>query len=345
MSGTGSGPQAARASVQVSHVADFYRRYPGEIVTLYTRVEVDADLPGFTLRVTVPPGLVAAEFRAVDQPEGTLPLATWDDGTNKLSWDVERRPGDATRYEYEVEAQVAPTREERRLESRAAVSCDNEGWKCQDEETVTVAVFPQGRYVEHLPAIYREDDLMGRFLMIFESFWEPIERQIEGLSLYFDPRLTPAEFLPWLASWVDLLLDEAWPESRRRQLVLAATTLYRKRGTSQGLQEYLQIYTGGWAKIVEHCGHTLRLGPEARLGPGIALGLGEAPHTFTVSLRLPPLAIPEGQERDRQEAARRAKIAGIVEAEKPAHTAYDLRLEVEPELGPVANRPYEALSR
>lgn len=337
MNGTGSGPQRDAAWLRVSHVADFYRRYPGETVTLYTRVEVGEELPGFRLRLTVPPGLVTGDYRALDQPEGTLPLASWDDGANHLIWDVEREPGTAARYEYQVEARVAPTREERRLESRAVVSCEVEGGeRIRDEESVTVAVLAKGRYVDHLPAIYRRDELMGRFLMLFESFWAPIEQQIEHLSLYLDPRLTPPEFLPWLASWIDLVLDEAWPENRRRQLLRAATSLYRKRGTCQGLREYLEIYTGGRATIVEHRAYNLRLGSEARLGSGIALGTTNVPHTFSVSLRLPPLATSEGgEDGDRQEAARQRKIVAIIEAEKPAHTAYDLRLEIEEETAPL----------
>jgi phage tail-like protein len=323
------------ARLRVSHVADSYRRYPGETVTLYTRVEVGRALSRFRLRVTVPPGLVAGDCQAIDQPGVTVPITTRDGGANHLIWDVERGPGATTRYEYCVEARVEPTQEDRRLESRAVLSSQADGEEqIRDEETATVTVLAKGRYLDQLPAIYRDDELMGRFLMLFESFWAPIEQQIEHLALYLDPRLTPAEFLPWLASWIDLVLDEAWPEDRRRQLLRSATDLYRKRGTCQGLREYLEIYTEGKATIVEHRAHNLRLGPDARLGSGVALGTRNMPHTFSVSLRLPPIASRgAGEERDRQEAARQRKILAIIEAEKPAHTAYDLHLEVEPEPG------------
>jgi len=331
--GRGRTHEAAR--LRVSHVVDSYRRYPGETVTLYTRVEVGRELSRFRLRVTVPPGLVAGDCQAIDQPGVTVPITTRNDGANHVIWDVEREPGAPTSYEYCVEARVAPTREDCSLESLAVVTSQVDGVEQnRDEETATVTVLAQGRYLDHLPAIYREDELMGRFLMLFESFWAPIEQQIDHLALYLDSRLTPAEFLPWLASWIDLVLDEAWPEHRRRQLLGAATDLYRKRGTCQGLREYLEIYTGGKATIVEHRAHNLRLGPDARLGSGVALGTRNMPHTFSVSLRLPPIASDgEGEEGDRKEAARQRKILAIIEAEKPAHTAYDLRLEIEPELG------------
>ena len=140
-------------------------------------------------------------------------------------------------------------------------------------ESVEILVVGKGRYMRYLPRIYQEqDELMGRFVMLFESFWAPIESQIDVMPLYFDPALTPLKLLPWLATWVDLALDDHWPEAKRRQLLKAAVGLYRKRGTRRGLQEYLEIYTGAQVQISEHGAHNFLLGPEARLGPGVALG-------------------------------------------------------------------------
>ena len=327
MSGTEASPRQNPAPVTVSHVADFYRRYPGERVTLYTRVEVREPLPGFTLRMTLPPGLILEDYRALADPDGALPWITWDEGTQNVIWRVEGNAETPACYEYHVAARVAPTQQDLVLESRAMVSTEAAG-ETLDKETVAVAVSAQSRYLRHLPAIYKEDELMGRFLMLFESFWSPIEQQIDNLFLYFDPRMTPPELLPWLASWISLVLDERWPEERRRLLLRSAASLYRKRGTRQGLEEYLEIYTGARAQIVEHRAHNFRLGPEARLGPAIALGRRNVPHTFTVLLRLPPVsAIGEKEERARQELERRRKIETIIEAEKPAHTSYTLHIE------------------
>jgi phage tail-like protein len=174
---------------------------------------------------------------------------------------------------------------------------------------------------------------MGRFLMLFESFWAPIEKQIEAAALYFDPLFTPVELLPWLAAWVDLTLDERWPEAKRRRLLRSAVALYRKRGTRPGLQEYLEIYTGAEVKITEHGAHNFRLGPNARLGPGVALGTINQPHTFTVTAYLPAgdgdghVQTPE--QRARFAAERQRMLEMIIEAEKPAHTSYRLRLETQ----------------
>ena len=135
--------------------------------------------------------------------------------------------------------------------------------------------------------------------------------------------------MPWLASWIGLALDENWPEDRRRLLLASAASLYRQRGTKRGLREYLKIYTGERATITEHRAENFKLGAEAQLGPGIALGKDNKPHTFSVALRLPPIETPDEAGRARQELVRRRTIESIIEAEKPAHTSYRLDLDIE----------------
>jgi hypothetical protein len=127
-----------------------------------------------------------------------------------------------------------------------------------------------------------------------------------------------------------LTLDERWPEEKRRKLLASAVALYRKRGTRLGLEEYLEIYTGARVRVTEHGAHNFRLGPQARLGLGVALGTINRPHTFTVTAYLPAepdeaYAAPE--ERARLEARRRRMLEAIIEAEKPAHTSYTLHVE------------------
>lgn len=315
--------------IAVDHVADFFRRYPGEIVTFFTRVTVDPLLPGFSLRVTLPPEAILTDYQAINGQ--AMPQITHHQGGNNLIWTIERKAGDALCYEFRVAGRVAPTLDDLVLESRAMVTGrDESDLPQQAEETVAVTVLAQGRYLSHLPAIYREDELLGRFLMLFESFWAPIDRQIDSLFYYLDPKMTPPEFLPWLASWVHLVLDARWPEAKRRRLLHSAVALYRKRGTRQGLEEYLEIYTGVRPQIVEHRAHNFCLGQNARLGPGIALGRGNQPHTFTVVIPLPPTDDGDGDTHPPHELDRR-QIAAIIEAEKPAHTSFALRLESKPE--------------
>jgi len=317
------------APLLVSHVASHYRRYPGETVTLFTRVEALAVGQGFAAQISVPAGLHLGDYRAAPSHGDNAPDLVVADNARFLRWSVARRVAVGEVFEYELDGVVPATLVDLNLESQAIVSPAGPDDAGAVIESVEILVPAKGSYLQHMPRVYQEqDELMGRFLMLFESFWRPIEAQIDNLPYYFDPEFTPTELLPWLATWVDLTLDERWPEEKRRRLLSSAVALYRKRGTRRGLQEYLEIYTGASVQISEHGANNFRLGSQSRLGLGVALGTLNMPHTFTVTAFLPAAAAGlSTAEQARLETERRRMIETIVEAEKPAHTSYNLRLE------------------
>lgn len=318
---------------RVDHVVDFHRRYPGEKVTLFTRVEVLKPLADLTLRLSLPEGLKLGEFWAVSKRDGQASSVEVDGSRRILVWVLAGELTPRKCYEYRTEATVAPTSRDVQIESKALLTGTAENSARQvvlAEESTTISVQSKGRYLRYLPEIYEQDDLMSRLLMLFESFWAPIEMQIDNMHCYFDPRLTSNRLLPWLATWVGLDPDARLPEERQRELLRSAVSLYRRRGTGHGLKHYLEIYTGGEAKIIEYRAENFRLGPEAKLGPNIALGRENEPHTFTVMLSLPPLSDSgQGNRRNPDEIASQAKkrrrmIERIIETQKPAHTGYKL---------------------
>ena len=317
-------------AVTIAHAADYNRRYPGETVTFFTRIDAQEPLAGFTLRIGVPDGLQPGAFQASANHDGSVPHLVHVEGQRYFIWEFRREVPSGERFEYQLEAVIAPTDRSAELTSRAvvapvgvpAVRSDVTDPSALQADSVTIAITPQGRLLRHLPALYvDQDEMMGRFLMLFESFWEPIGDRIDHISDYFDTRLAPPDLLPWLATWVDLILDEDWPEEKQRNLLGSMVMLYRQRGTRRGLQKYLEIYTGQKPDIVEHRAQNFQLGPAARLGPSLALGKQNVSHTFTVTLHLTAAA----EETARK--ARRRKIEAIIDSEKPAHTVYDLIIE------------------
>ena len=175
-------------------------------------------------------------------------------------------------------------------------------------------VITESSYLQYLPALYRDDKLMGQFLLIFESILKPLENTVNSLAMYFDPLVTPESLLPWLAFWLDLALDPTWPIERRRQLVKSAAELYRWRGTKRGLAEYLRIYTGSVPEISEYI-PGMRLDRETKLGINTQLGSSGEGHHFTVSLGLDGNGINIDS------------VKAIIEMQKPAHTVYTLQIE------------------
>lgn len=322
--------------LQVAHVADFYRRYPGEPVTLYTRVETGSSLPGYRLRVRLSKGLRMETYHAPPEVlDGGPQIVEREGGERDVVWHVDTPLEPGACHDYAIQAVVESVSRDVKLASQAIVEplTGGGGDGARDvspngvaRESVRIAVSAKGQYLRYLPALYQDDELMARFLMLFESFWAPTEGMIRQLPFYFDPRTAPPDLLPWLASWLNLVLDEQWPEEKRRQLLEATVGLYRKRGTRRGLQEYLEIYTGTRPQIVEHRARNFTLGIGSRLGPGIALGAENVPHTFTVILRLPPVEAGSEEEALELQQKRRHVIERIIQSEKPAHTAYTLQI-------------------
>lgn len=152
----------------------------------------------------------------------------------------------------------------------------------------------RSRYLQHLPPLYEEHPFLSQFLTVFEGILTPIEQAVDNFDLYLDPHTAPAFFLNQLARWLGMPLDEKWTEPKRRAVVAEAADLYRRRGTRRGLSRHLEIYAGVAPEINE---------PE------------DHPHHFEVVLRVPA-----------ERAVDRATVEGIIQANKPAHTTYSLKL-------------------
>ena len=73
-----------------------------------------------------------------------------------------------------------------------------------------------------LPALYQDDDFVQRLLGGLDAVLAPVFSTIDNFDSYLDPRLTPDDFLAWLAGWVGIALDDSWDEDRRRAIVARA---------------------------------------------------------------------------------------------------------------------------
>ena len=105
-----------------------------------------------------------------------------------------------------------------------------------------------------LPALFQEDDFAQRLCAALDQVLAPAMSTLDCLDAYLDPALTPADFLDWLAGWVGVMLDQNWPESRRRALVARAGELYRWQGTARGIAEHVALYTGTEPEISDSGG-------------------------------------------------------------------------------------------
>jgi phage tail-like protein len=213
--------------------------------------------------------------------------------------------------------------------------------------------------MEFLPAIYQRSDISGRnflkdFLWVFQHVFNQTREKLNNIHHYFDPLEAPPNFLPWLGSWVAMVLEEDWPEVKQRNLIKKAVELYHLRGTVRGIRIYLKIFTGVEPVIHEnhwpfdgiqvcpfemyptHDAHGIEITDEALRtaiarpewkGATIGEDMIEMPwvdknHVFTVEL-------PMQQEQVELDTIRR--IHRILDREKPAHADYYVIFQPEEE--------------
>ncbi len=163
-------------------------------------------------------------------------------------------------------------------------------------------------YLDYLPAIFRQDPFLGRFLLAFETMLSGtgsdapgLETTIDGIAEYFDPENTVRDFLPWLAGWVSLTLRADWDEDTKRDFIGEIVPLYRLRGTREGLRRMLWQYTKEPVEVYDP--------------------LERPDFFFEVKITL--------VTKDPAVLRAKADIArAIIDQEKPAHTFYALQVAV-----------------
>ncbi len=200
----------------------------------------------------------------------------------------------------------------------------------QGSGTLTPGAPAQSALLDYLPAIYREDPFVGRFLLAFEKLLlgrgdgvtldgRPVvglEEVIAGLAGLFDPSGTPEEFLAWLSNWTAFTLRADLSPKQQRDFTARVIQLYRMRGTKRSLQELLGIFVVGVPTISEPEASELQVGVTSTVGRDTNVG-GAPPYYFRVTISLPKTT-PALHDRQREIAH------ALIEMEKPAHTTYDL---------------------
>ncbi len=202
---------------------------------------------------------------------------------------------------------------------------------------------PGHRLLATLPRAWSRDDDVAdftqRYLAPLDGVLHELDTRSAWRSVLLDPRSTPQETLPWLASFAGLVLDRRWSEEARRTLVAEAYRLFSRRGTRGALVRLLEIYLGRAPIIVEAWqlrglgGIALGLEPD---GPG-APTVGSGSRASGTLGRFTIGGQPDGPDLYARAAHRftvlvagdltseqREVVTGLLKVHRPAHTTYDL---------------------
>ena len=215
-------------------------------------------------------------------------------------------------------------------------------------------------YLEYLPAIYARDAEPGgflrRLLALVQGAFDDREAAADDVARHVDPATARPERLPGLAAWQALDVPKHLLAIEQadglRELLAELPELYERRGTPLGVVRAAEIHTGVRPSLFEH----FRSRGVWMLGGAAALGMdtmlpGTKPGGITVGSDVIGASGPEEDDAWGavlfEEAAHRftavvpaartgrrrsgRSSSGVLDAEKPAHTAYHLCL-TEPRL-------------
>jgi len=185
------------------------------------------------------------------------------------------------------------------------------------------AEHPAHDYLRRLPRLFSRDEsqasFLRRYLAMFEGFLGETEARGVDRDILLTPRAAPDEVLPWLASFLGLVLDERWAEAprpggrtvdARREIIELAAWLFRFRGTVRGLRRFIELYVGVDVVLLEQ--FRLRGRLTALLGGSLQSTSDAHAHRFTV-------LIPAALTQEQLDVVRR-----ILEVHRPAHTIFDV---------------------
>jgi phage tail-like protein len=165
----------------------------------------------------------------------------------------------------------------------------------------------RGYLRETMPAIYREQDFAMRFLHALEEVLDPVVAVLDALPAHFDPDLAPLDILDLETGWLGLHHDESQPASRLRGLVRRAAEVGRLRGTRAGVELALKLNFPDYPLRVEDSG-------------GVSWSVaGQLPDP-----KPPAFAVYCDKPITADEAA---TVARVIDAIKPAHVSYRLRIK------------------
>jgi len=202
-------------------------------------------------------------------------------------------------------------------------------------------------YTDFLPAIYQRtenDDaaFLSHFLLIFEQILtglndnerkgigEKIDKVFEvfypfselmnrpdpsnpncpseSLSPYFS--LTVDEVLHWVADCLAFELEENWSLEKKKIVLLKIISIFRKRGTKKGLEEYLTIYLKekGFVEIIDYSDQK-------------NISSKQYKYNFKVIVTILTYCLEQIREQINM-------IKKVIDTEKPVHTNYQLIVTV-----------------
>ncbi|MEV4777579.1 phage tail protein [Burkholderia sp. LMU1-1-1.1] len=111
-------------------------------------------------------------------------------------------------------------------------------------------LYPGLTLMEYLPQVYQRaeaepDNFLRALVGVLETGTQEQDQRIAAMGSMIAPDTAPAEWLDYLARWLDLPWDDALEVDQKRRLLASADSLAGSRGTRAGLEALLAALLPG----------------------------------------------------------------------------------------------------
>lgn len=104
--------------------------------------------------------------------------------------------------------------------------------------------------LNQLPVGMFESDFFVRFVSIFQAVADTLLADADNIDYLADVTVAPDAMVRWLGSWIGTeTIDPSLPDDLQRRIVASAATTLTWRGTTYGLQRFLELASGGPAEV------------------------------------------------------------------------------------------------
>lgn len=106
--------------------------------------------------------------------------------------------------------------------------------------------------LSQLPMGVLDDEFFVRFVSIFQEVATSYLEDADNIDHVLDVSVAPPEHVRWLGSWIGMpTFDPSLDEGFQRALVTRSSQILAWRGTRRGLEQFLEVVTGGPAQVEE----------------------------------------------------------------------------------------------
>jgi phage tail-like protein len=106
--------------------------------------------------------------------------------------------------------------------------------------------------LNQMPVGMLDSEFFVRFLSLFQELGTTLLEDADNIENVVDPTVAPDAMVRWMGSWIGVdSVDPSLPSELQRMIVRSSARTMSWRGTRSGLEQFLEMTSGGPAQVVD----------------------------------------------------------------------------------------------